>query len=171
MALIHSMSEECTKSELDLFTLPLTQTSIEKCTYVEIPPLSAITNGGPIKFFVSASSEDYIDLNNTYLHLRVKVTNADGTDLAPAAAVGLINYPRCTLFSQVDITLGDRLITQSSNTYPYRGIIECLLNYGEGALDTQFHCALFKKDTHGHMDDHAHDGPNLGLVERSEYTA
>ena len=89
----------------------------------------ALTDGGPIEFFVSASSEDYIDLNNTYLHLCAKITNPDGTDLAPAAAVGLIYYPGCTLFSKVDITLGDRLITQSSNTYPYRGIIECLLNY------------------------------------------
>ena len=170
MALLHNMSDECIKSELDLFSLPMTQTSIEKSTYIEIPPLSALTDGGPIEFFVSASSEDYIDLNNTYLHLRIKITNPDGTDLAPAAPVGLINYPGCTLFSQVDITLGDRLITQSSNTYPYRGIIECLLNYGNGTLDTQFGCGLFQKDTHGHMDDILPGGLNLGLTTRSEYT-
>ena len=62
MALLHSLSDECIKSELDLFSLPMTQTSIEKSTYIEIPPLSALTDGGPIEFFVSASSEDYIDL-------------------------------------------------------------------------------------------------------------
>ena len=49
-------------------------------------------------------------------------------DAANAAEVGFINHPGCTLFSQVDIMLGDRLITQSSNTYPYRGIFECLIN-------------------------------------------
>ena len=80
MALLHNMSDECIKSELDLFSLPMTQTSIEKSTYIEIPPLSALTDVGPIEFFVSASSEDYIDLNNTYLHLRIKITNLDGTD-------------------------------------------------------------------------------------------
>ena len=170
MALLHRMSEECVKSELDLFTLPLTQTAIEKSTYIEIPPLSALTDRGPIEFFVSASSEDYMDLNNTYLHLRVKITNPNGTDLATDAEVGLINYPGCTLFSQVDITLGDRLITQSSNTYPYRGIIECLLNYGNGTLDTQFGCGLFKKDTYGEMDEHDPDGPNRGLAARSAYS-
>ena len=74
MALLHRMSEECVKSELDLFTLALTQTAIEKSTYIEIPPLSAPTDRGPIEFFVSASSEDYMDLNNKYLHLRVKIT-------------------------------------------------------------------------------------------------
>ncbi len=38
------MSEECIKAELDLFTVPMTQTAIGKNTYVEIPPLSAITD-------------------------------------------------------------------------------------------------------------------------------
>ncbi len=52
MALFHNMSEECIKSELDLFTVPMTQTSIEKNTYVEIPPLSAITDSSPIEFLL-----------------------------------------------------------------------------------------------------------------------
>ena len=51
MTLLHNMSDECIKSELDLFSLPMTQTSIEKSTYIEIPPLSALTDGGPIEFF------------------------------------------------------------------------------------------------------------------------
>ena len=86
------------------------------------------------------------------------------------ANVGFINYPGCTLFSQVDIMLGDRLITQSSNTYPYRGIIECLINYGKDTLDTQFSTALFSKDTGNHMDDASIEGDNQGLVSRGQYT-
>ncbi len=57
------MSEECIKSDLDLFTVPMTQTSIEKNTYVEIPPLSAITDSSPISFFIAGMGEDYIDLD------------------------------------------------------------------------------------------------------------
>ena len=68
------------------------------------------------------------------------------------AMVGLINYPGFTLFSQVDIMLGDGLINQSSSTYQYRGIIECLLNYGNGTLESQFDCGLFSKDISRHMD-------------------
>ena len=52
------------------------------------------------------------------------ITNADGTDLLNDAPVGLINYPLNTLFSQCDVTLGDRLISQSSATHPYRAMIE-----------------------------------------------
>lgn len=170
MALLHSQSAECVKTELDLFSLPFTQTSLEKSTFIEIPPISAITDTGPIEFYISGSSEDYIDLNDSYVYLRVKILNADGTNTANAASVGLSNYPTCSLFSQVDIMMGDRLITQSSNTYPYRGIIECLLNYSEDTLNTQFSTALFCKDTSRHMNDASITGRNAGLVKRGEYT-
>ena len=80
MALLHRMSEECIKSELDLFTVPLTQTAIEKNTYVEIPPLSAISDTGPLEFFIAGHGEDYTDLNNTLLYLRLKITKPDGSD-------------------------------------------------------------------------------------------
>ncbi len=72
------MSEECIKSELDLFTVPMTQISIDKNTYVEIPPLSAITDSSPISFFIAGTGEDYIDLNNTLLYTRIKITRPDG---------------------------------------------------------------------------------------------
>ncbi len=123
------MSEECIKSELDLFTVPMTQTAIEKNTYVEIPPLSAITDSSPLEFFNAGTGEDYIDLYNTLLYTRIKITRPDGSDIADGAPVGLINYPGACIFSQVDVSLGDRLITQSSSTYPYRCLIEALINF------------------------------------------
>ena len=151
-------------------SVPYTQTSIEKSTYVEIPPVSTITDTGPLEFYILARGEDYLDLNESYLYTRVRITNADGTNLAPATDVGLINYPGCTLFSQVDVMLGDRLITQSSNTYPCRGIIECLINYGNDTLDTQFNPGLFCKETSGHMDDASTVEVNTGLATRGTYT-
>lgn len=171
MALLHSHSGECVKTELDLFTVPYTQTSIEKSTFIEIPPVSAITDGGPIEFYISSSGEDYLDLNDSYIYTRVRITNADGSNLARDANVGFINYPGCTIFSQVDVNLGDRLISQSSNTYPYRGVIECLINYNKDTLDTQFSTGLFCKDTSSHMNDTSIEGENQGLVTRGGYTA
>ncbi len=71
----------------------MTQTSIEKNTYVEIPPLSAITDSSPIEFFIAGTGEDYVDLNNTLLYTRIKITRPDGSDITDGAPVGLINYP------------------------------------------------------------------------------
>ncbi|XP_065150159.1 uncharacterized protein F54H12.2-like [Paramisgurnus dabryanus] len=170
MALLHSMSEECLKSELDLFTVPLTQMAIEKNTYIEIPPLSAISDSSPLEFFIAGTGEDYVDLNNTLLFLRLKITNPDGTDIADGAPVGLSNYPSCSIFGQVDVLLGDRLISQSTSTYPYRGIIECLTNYGKDALETLFSAALFYKDTAGHMDVTDPAGANRGLTKTAAFT-
>jgi hypothetical protein len=47
MAFIHEGSCECAKSELDLFSLPSMQTSIESGIYVEYHPISNITGGAP----------------------------------------------------------------------------------------------------------------------------
>lgn len=50
-------------------------------------------------------------------------------NLGQDACVGVINYPINTIFLQVDVALGDRLITQSSTTHPYRAMNETLLNF------------------------------------------
>ncbi|KAL0151478.1 hypothetical protein M9458_053264 [Cirrhinus mrigala] len=164
------MSEECIKSELDLFTVPLTQTAIEKNAYIEVPPLSAISDTAPLEFFIAGTGEDYIDLNNTLLFLRVKITNPNGTDITDGAPVGLINYAGATIFSQVDVSLGDRLISQSTNTHPYRCLIECLLNYDKHTLETVFSAGLFYKDRAGHMDAADPAGGNHGLTKRAAFT-
>ncbi|XP_058251166.1 uncharacterized protein F54H12.2-like [Hemibagrus wyckioides] len=145
--------------------------SIEKYTYVEIPPLSALTDNGPLEFYVPRNGEDYLDLNNTFLHLTCKILNADGTNIANDAKVGIVNYPIASLFSQVDVMLGDRLISQSSSTYPYRATFECLLNYGKETLETQFCTRLFYKDTARHMDATDPDGRNDGLKQRDWFSA
>ena len=52
-----------------------------------------------------------------------------------------------SLFSQVDISLNEQLISASTNTYPYRAMIEALLNYGEEAKTSKLSTAMFYKDT------------------------
>jgi hypothetical protein len=70
MAFIHEGSCECAKSELDLFSLPSTQTSIESGIYVEYHPISNITGGATIEFDVTATGDDYLDLANSFLCVR-----------------------------------------------------------------------------------------------------
>ncbi|XP_053092557.1 NACHT, LRR and PYD domains-containing protein 4E-like [Pangasianodon hypophthalmus] len=160
-------SLECTLRELDLFSAPMTQLSIKDIIYTEISLVSAITDTGPIEFFIPGDGEKYLNLNDTMLH-----TNADSTDLADEAAVGLINYPLNTIFSQCDVILGDRLISQSSATHPYRAMIETLLNFSPDTLRSQFTAGLFYKDTAGAMDSVAvANGPNRGLNKRAEFSA
>lgn len=172
MSLLHKKSAECTLAELDLFSAPMTQLSIEDKKYQECQPLSALNDNSPIEFFIPGDGEKYLDLNDTMLHLRVKITERDGSDIPPDAGVALINYPLNTIFSQCDVILGDRLISQSSATHPYRAMIETLLNFSEDTLKSQFSAGLFYKDTAGAMDSIViNNGPNKGVKQRAAFTA
>ena len=57
MAFIHDQSCECAKTDLDVFSIPPTQTSIEYGNYAENHPLSSITDSGPIEFDVSSNGQ------------------------------------------------------------------------------------------------------------------
>ena len=130
-----------------------------------------MSDNGPLEFYVAGNGEDYLDLNNTFLHLRCKITNPDGSNIANDAKVGVVNYPIASLFSQVDVMLGDRLISQSSNTYSYRSIIEIISNFARESLETQFSAGLFYKDTAGQMDVTDPQGRNNGFKTRALFSA
>ena len=115
MALVHEQSCECTKSELDLFSVPPTQTSIKQGSWIEYHPLTTVADGSPIEFDVGASGEDYIDFANTMLYVKAKITRADGTNLAVDSPIGPSNLFLHSLFSQGDVSLNGTLITASTN--------------------------------------------------------
>jgi hypothetical protein len=152
MAFVHDQSCECLKSELDLFSVPPTQTSIENGSWVEYHPLSTLTDGSPIEYEICGSGEDYLDFANSYLHVVAKVTKANGENLDANEAVGPVNLFLHSLFSQIDISLNGTQITPATNTYPYRAMIETLLSYGGDAKESQLTSALFYKDQAGRMD-------------------
>ena len=91
MAFINESSCECMKSELDLFTVPPTQTSVDSGSWVEYHPISTITNTAPIEFDVSSSGEDYMDFANSNLYVRAKLQRANGANIEDGDEVGPVN--------------------------------------------------------------------------------
>nr|XP_039261897.1 uncharacterized protein F54H12.2-like [Styela clava] len=128
--------------------------------------MTSITDGGPIEFLVGGATENYLDLLNTFIHIRAQIVNQDGTLLAADADVAPINYLLNTMWSQVDLSLNGKLITTSTNTYPYRSYLETLLSYGPAAKDTQLSAGLWVGDTAGHMDSRADE--NTGFQRRKQ---
>lgn len=171
-ALIHKDSPPCVKSELDLFLTPPTQTAIERGYFVEYHPLSNIQDGSPVEFNISGSAEDYIDLSSSYMHVKAKITLANGAELPENEPVGPVNLFLHALFSQVDISLNERVISSSSNTYPFRAYIESLLNYGEDAKKSLLSCEFFFKDTFLNTANPLEaTQPNEGLKKRYDLTS
>lgn len=152
------------KPELQLFDDLPTQAAIENGYTTEYLPRGNLTDGGPVKFEVSGNGSDYIDLLNSYLLLELKITKADGADLAEEDVVGPINLIGQTLFKQIDVSLNDTLISDSSNLYHYRSILETLLSYTSEEGKKQLSIAMFSKDTPNQMENITTG--NIGLVQR-----
>ncbi|XP_035205678.1 uncharacterized protein F54H12.2-like [Stegodyphus dumicola] len=170
MAFLLKDSPECAKSELDLFSLPPTQTVIEKGQWVEFHPLANVSEGSPVEFNVSGSGDDYLDLSQTQLYVKVKILKNDGKPITAESKVGPVNLFLHSMFSQVDISLNERLVSTSNNTYPYRAMIEKLLNHGFDTKTSQLSSELFFKDTAGRMNvfDIQDTQPNEGFNQRAE---
>lgn len=168
MAFLHANSCECIKSELDLFALPSTQTSIENGQWVFYKPLSSITDDAPIEFLVPGNGGDYLDLSQTMLYVTAKIVKQDDAALEETDVVGPVNNWMHSIFNQVEIYLNQKLVSPPNNTYAYRAYIETLLNYGNDSKSSHLTCSLWFNDTAGSMDDIADS--NQGLVKRRQLT-
>src|SRR6266516_2627012 len=172
MAFIQQGSYACTSPQLDLFTTPMTQTSIESGSWAEFNPTSALSDSMPIEFDISGAGTSYIDLAHTQLIVRAQLLKADGTRIDNTAHVAPINLFLHSLFSEIDVKLNGTLITSSNNTYAYRAYIETLLSYGSDAKKSQLTSALYYKDEGGDAgfeegDPTAGGATNKGMVKRN----
>lgn len=164
MSFLHHNSCECVKSELDLFALPSTQTSIESGQWIQYSPISSITDEGPIEFLVPGAGDEYIDLSHTMLHIKARILNQDSSKTE--ISVAPVNNWLHSLFNQLDIYLNQKLISPPNNTYAYRAYIETLLNYGSEAKKSHLTCGLWYGDTPNKMD--TCDDTNTGFSKRQK---
>src|SRR5206468_1590936 len=174
MAFIHQGSCPCSSPQLDLFSTPMTQTSIESGSWAAFNPVSAITDSMPIEFDISRAGTSYIDLTQTQLVVRVQLLKGDGTPIDNTSHVAACNLFLHSLFSEVDAKLNGTLISSSNNTYPYRAYMETLPSYGYDAKRSQLTSALYYKYVGGDEgfeegDPHAGGARNSGMKKRNSF--
>ena len=173
MAFIHQKSCECAKTELDLFSLPPTQTSIESGKWVQYKQVSSLTDDSPIEFVVPGNGDEYSDLAQTLLHIEATIVKADGTKLEESTEIGPVNNWLHSLFSQVDLFLNHKLVSAQNNTYGYRAYLENLLNYGQSAKHSHLTAVLYHEESAGKMDDCEENNTGLkwrrSFVKKSKY--
>lgn len=166
MAFLHNNSCECVKSELDIFALPTTQTSIESGQWMQYRPISSLTDDGPIEFLIPGAGDEYIDLSHTMISISARIENIDSSRLAVDTNVAPVNNWLHSLFSQLDIYLNQKLVSPPNNTYAYRAYIETLLNYGPAAKASHLTCGLWYEDTPGKLT--TCDATNEGFTKRQQ---
>ncbi len=72
---------ECCRSELDLFALPETLTSIEESRLVKYYPINSLDQSGPIEFRLICGDEEYIDPSSIILFMQSVVLDGEGDKL------------------------------------------------------------------------------------------
>ena len=123
----------------------------------------------PYEFAVSGAGDDYIDLANTYLFVEAQIVADDGTALDAGADVGPVNLWMHSLFSDVSVSLNEKLVSPPTSLFPYRAYIETLLSYDPATKESQLMGVIWYKDTPRHQDKWTTD--NKGFTSRKALTA
>jgi hypothetical protein len=145
-------SQACGKSELDLFSTPMTQIAVEEGVYDEILPHPNFKYG-TMQFEIKADNEHYIDLAETELWMMLTLCKKDTeVQLTDISSVSIINNGMHSLWSQLQIAVNNIEIENGNGFYAYRAYFENLLCYNNEAKTTFLEPELFVKDTPGKLD-------------------
>ena len=131
-------SKSAVSDEVQLFTLPKTDTSAKGYRILEYMPIS--DNITPAEFLIPASDQ-FIDLNRSYFTAKLRLVKTDGNAIANGdnlfPTIGLIH----TMIKQMTVHWNGTLLNPQSDTYPYRWYFTTLLNYtpaeGNSILQTE----------------------------------
>lgn len=150
---------DCKTSSLCIFDKPGILTDIHRNYIVDYYPVSTLSSTAPIEFFIPGNGEDYIDVNDIKIYVKLKVTKADGSDINQTTdIVGLTNLPIATLFQDVLLMIGDNQIEGGDMSYPLRAYFRTLFQFEPDAQKTQMQAYGWYRDQAGKFDDQNNSG-------------
>ena len=151
MSLIQDNSEECSTAPFELFQVSPTQTAVEKSYDVEYHPVAPIRDGAPIEYHIPASTDEYMDLNNSRMYMRCRILNADGTDIDLEEVAAPVNDMLNSVFSNAELYMNDELISHSNNLHGHASILAHLMHDSVESAQSERSMQLIYKDTPGQM--------------------
>ena len=124
-------SIECTKSELDLFSVPPTQTSIEEGFYDDLPPQSGFESSQTVRFDISGDSAHYLNLAETEIHITGKIVKKANHEegFADTAKLGVVNNFLSSLFKQATVSVNNVPTENTQTEYAHRAYFENLISF------------------------------------------
>ena len=179
--------EECVSGSLDLFSTPFQETIIDNCYFTEIDPSTPLADSGNSIKFSIPSSQDFVDLAQSVVVLKVKITTSAGNDLPPftwtdaqggppavpaaGTSVGFIQLPLTSLFSSVNFILNEQTLSDSFSTYPYVSYFQTVLNFSKDARDSRLQLLGFYEDSNPNVTRADPGAVSSGYKERAAATA
>ena len=170
----------CSVSQLDLLEPIGVHTKVDSFIDIEYLPTSAIQGGAPITFEIG-KDERYTDASEFVIKTVVEIQGENGTaftgkqftddeSAGTLVKVGVINNLGYNLWEQIVLHVNDTKVTERSNNYAYKAMLETLLSYDDVDEKSVLRLSCFKKD-HGNImaDCPTATHANRGLVEHSRY--
>lgn len=90
--------EEFSLSELELFKDSAVQNHVLNGNFEKIYPITKLEHSGLIKFLIENAKDHFLVLEQSYLSIRFKVVNSNGSNLASNAKATLVSCSISSFF-------------------------------------------------------------------------
>lgn len=133
-------------TSLNLSQIPVTDVSILSERYEQTFP--SFSENTFLEFYIQGDSQHYIDLQNTFLYMRLKLTDKAGEALG-TSATSVANCIFSTMFQTLDLFVNNVNICSGSNLYNYSAYLNKVINYGAQSRATKLRSEMLYKETTG----------------------
>lgn len=144
-------SQDSVAHELDLFSVPLTKTSVLEGELHEVGPIRSPSGNAPIEFEIDGNTDHYVDLSNTMIHIQCKVKMQNGDSLSDTDSeikITPVNNLLHTLFRSLTIQINGKEVEHEAN-YAHKSFLISSLNYGKDAKTTHLTSSHWINDEMG----------------------
>lgn len=125
---IHPNSDVIFLPEFNIFSPQPTQDTVEMDMMTEHRPISSIDSKNFIEFNFASAEDEYFRFDKSWfrINMRVNISKPLGIAVLPDdwKKVSTVNNLFNSLFKQIDLSIGDRVITTPYQTYPHKTDIE-----------------------------------------------
>ena len=153
---------EALRSSVDLgTTFPVDITSLHS-NYAKFYPQTPVSDKfSPIVFLISSYSNHYIQFEDSFIYLRLKILDANGAALSAGLYAPSFDF-LSSVFSGIEVEQNSTLVSSTATLYPYRAHIVKLLSNGFGTKSTLLKQELWYEDTQQDQ----FDTTNKGFTDR-----
>ena len=129
----HPFPAAVTNTATNFFTVPPTDISTSQRKYVSMEPVS--TSITPVEF-IAPPSVEYVDLSRSYFTVDFTLMKDSNTKADKDIQCGPLPNLFHTIIQQPSVFLNNTLVTEQTDTYPWKAYLETLLNYSPNASET-----------------------------------
>lgn len=161
--------DENHSSQLSILEPPPIDTTIQTREWVEFRQINQISEYSYLEFNIPPLSTGYMDLKNSRMKIKLRITDHMNLPVTEDDSVGLTNLPLHTIFAQIDTSLQQTPVSQLRTNYSYKSYIDTLLTTS-GDNNAVRQSEIFFKDISDPDDANAIKGVNIGLFQRFQFT-